>query len=388
VRPEAAQWLKRALELREAHPGCDLDAARLAALYEDLGDAHFESGHVDQAIETLENALRACPDASPTEAGRRYRKLGSALVLTPQVARATLAYLDAERVMGEPTPDKPDEWWAEWLAVELERCWGHYYAAEFDGLTELAERIRPFVDAHGSAAHRGALYDCLQIGDEGISRYVTSERGLEYAHKCEVAYRDDGGPRERCNGRCVLSLALLWLPDHPDEARIQLRQYLRLAEECGEVVHQLEALFGLAMWHRWHGHVGEVRELAERSLALNSGKNLGCYTPCAQGNLAWIAYRDGELESARELASEALATIERDEEHVMAFQWQMRWPLLGIALRSGDLDEATTQAKSMLREDQQAMPGPLEAALADFLAASTVVAAEPALLLAREQGYL
>lgn len=156
---------------------------------------------------------------------------------------------------------------------------GQYYSAEFAGLARLAERIRPFVDANGSSAHRGAFHNCLWIGDEGVNRYVTSERGLEYALSSEKAYRLGGGPRERCVGQWGLSLALLWLPDHPDEARTQMRRYLRLAEEVGEVTDQLEALWGLATWHRWHGHIQQVRELAERSLALNTGKNISCYTP-------------------------------------------------------------------------------------------------------------
>ena len=292
---EAAQWLERALELRETCPGCAPSAPDLAVLYEDLGDAQFAGGHIDQAVEAFEDALRAYPDASLPDAGRRYRKVGGALVLTPQVARATLAYLEAERVMGEPTPDRPTEWWEEWLTVELERCWGHYYAAEFDGLVELAERIRPFVDAHGSSAHRGAFYNCLWIGAEGVSRYVTSERGLEYALASAEAYRRAGSLRQRCEGEWVASLAFLWLPRHPDEAETHLRRFLHLSQELGDITGQLEALWGLAKWHRWHGHVEQVRELAERSLALNSGKDIACYTPSALGNLAWIAYRAGEF---------------------------------------------------------------------------------------------
>ncbi len=385
---DAAQWLERALELRTAYPGCTLEPPRLAALYEDLGDAHFESGHVDQAVEAFENALRAYPEAPSTDAGRRHRKLGGSLVLTPQVARATLAYMEAERVMGEPAPDRPAEWWEEWLTVELERCWGHYYAAEFDGLADLAERIRPFVDARGSSAHRGAFYNCLWIGAEGATRYVTSERGLEYALTSTEAYRGAGSLLKQCEGEWVSSLALLWLPDHPDEAETQLRRFMSLAERIGDITFQLEALWGLAMWHRWHGHVERVRELAERSLNLDRGRDIACYSPCAQGNLAWIAYRAGELEQARELAGQALAAMECDQEHVFSFQWHMRWPLLGAALAFGDLESATAQAWALLRPDQQAMPGPLEAALADFLREPSAGTAESPLMLAREHGYL
>lgn len=391
---EAAQWLERALELQETYPGCSPSAPALAALHEDLGDAQVAGGHIDQAVEAFENALRVCPDASLPDAGRRYRKVGGALVLTPQVARATLAYLEAERVMGEPTPDRPCAWWEEWLSVELERCWGHYYAAEFDGLLELAERIRPFVDAHGSSAHRGAFYNCLWVGAEGVSRYVTSEQGLEYALASAEAYRSAGSLRDRCEGEWVAGLAFLFLPGHPVEAETHLRRFLQLSQELGDITAQLEALWGLAKWHRWHGHVERVRELAERGLALNSGKNIACYTPSAQGNLAWVAYRAGELERARELASEALAAIERDEEHAFAYQWLMRWPLIGVGLASGELDETMIHARALLQPNQQAMPADLEETMRRFLDEETAgdrsvrQTREEMLVLAEASGYL
>jgi eukaryotic-like serine/threonine-protein kinase len=385
---EAARWLEHGLGLRDIYPGCGGGPAEVAALYEELGDAHFLAGHLDPAVEAFERALQSHTDASPVDTGRRYRKVGGALVLTPQVARATLAYLEAERVMGEPGPNQPPEWWEEWLAVELERCWGHYYAAEFDGLARLAERIRPFVDARGAAHHRGAFYNCLWIGDEGVNRYVTSEYALGLARRSAEAYHAAGSLRSRGEGQWVISLALLWLPDHPKEALTELRRFVSLAEELGDATIHLESLWGLTMWHRWHGQTARVRELAEQSLALDSGKDIACYTPCARGNLAWVAYRAGDREQCRELATAALAAIQGDEEHVMAFQWHMRWPLLGAALAARDLEQAVAQAQALLRPDQQAMPGPLEVALAGFVAAPSAAAAEPFTALAAEHGYL
>lgn len=390
---EAAQWLQRALELREGYPGCSLEPPGLALLYEDLGDAHFESGQIDQAIRAYEEALRTDPGASVAEsslpaAARRCRKLGGALVLTPEVARAKSAYLEAERIMGEPTPCRPPDWWTEWLDVELERCWGHYYAAEFDGLRELAERIRPFVDAHGNSVHRGGFYNCLFINEAAMNRYVTGPQGMEYALASAEAYRSARDARERCLGLWVMSMARVWLPDHPDEARIAVHRYLQAAEGLGEVTDQLEALWLLAMWHRWHGHVGRVREVAERSLDLNHSRNISCYNPSAKGNLAWAAYRAGQLEQARALAREALETTERDEEHVFSFQWLLRWPLIGAGLALGDLDDAAAHARRVLRPDQQAMPERLETALAAFLAAPSAGTTESVQALAHEYGYL
>ena len=88
------------------------------------------------------------------------------------------------------------------------------------------------------------------------------------------------------------------------------------------------------------------------------------------------------------MASEALAAIERDEEHAFAYQWLMRWPLIGVGLASGDLDNATTHARALLRADQQAMPEVLEAALTRFLADPSAGTAESLQILAQEHGYL
>jgi DNA-binding winged helix-turn-helix (wHTH) protein/tetratricopeptide (TPR) repeat protein len=385
---DSAYWLQRALELRVCYPTCTLQPPELAALYEELGDAQFESGHVEQAADAFQDALRSDPEAAPIDMGRRYRKLGGVLVLTPRVTRATLAYLEAERVMGEPAPDKPEEWWEEWLGMELERCWGHYYAAEFAGLVELAQQIRPFVDSRGTAAHRGALYNCLWIGEHGAHRYVTTEKGLEYAQMSLEAYFADGRLRSKCEGEWVISLALLWLPEHPDEAETHLRRFLTLSEEYGDITFQMEARWGLAMWHRWHGHVERVREHAEKNLALDAGRNVACYAQSAKGSLAWVAHREGDFELARRLASEALAKVEHDEEHAFAYQWLIRWPLIGVHLAAGEMEEAAAHARALLDPGQQAMPGPLEESLTHFVAKPKAATGQATARLARQHGYL
>ncbi len=82
----------------------------------------------------------------------------------------------------------------------------------------------------------------------------------------------------------------------------------------------------------------------------------------AQANLAWVAWREGDMDEAQTLAQAALDSWQRSQ-LVHAFHWTGRWPLLAMALDADRLSEALDHARAMLDPMQQKLPRPMESAL-------------------------
>jgi hypothetical protein len=111
-------------------------------------------------------------------------------------------------------------------------------------------------------------------------------------------------------------------------------------------------------------------------------------------NLAWAAWRDGNLAAAEQEARRAVGlwqSLSLD----FPLEWVAAWPLAAVSLEAGRLDEAIELAERMLRPSQQKLPAPLESALAEAVQAwragrvdEARAAMNGAARPARELGYL
>ncbi len=114
----------------------------------------------------------------------------------------------------------------------------------------------------------------------------------------------------------------------------------------------------------------------------------------ARGNLAWIAWREGDLAEAEEQGQTALELWQKSP-FVYAFHWTALLPLLAIALEKEALAEALNHARALLHPQQQKLPDPLEAALEAALQAADDGGTEAAgqhlervIQVAKEEAYL
>jgi hypothetical protein len=113
-----------------------------------------------------------------------------------------------------------------------------------------------------------------------------------------------------------------------------------------------------------------------------------------RGNLAWLAWREGDLAEAEKQARTALELWDRSA-FDYAFHWTARFPLLVMAVEKDALDEALDHARALLHPQQQRLPEPLEAALEAAIQAGEEQGAgaagghlERVIQVAKETGYL
>ena len=140
---------------------------------------------------------------------------------------------------------------------------------------------------------------------------------------------------------------------------------LALAEQTGDVVHQSRCLTYLTVLYRKQGRLDQVRQYVSRSLAAATAGEMDEYIGMAKANLAWVAWREGDLAQAKADGRAALELWRRlpPAHSSCAFQWAVLWPLVGVALAHNQTLEAIECAQRMLEPTQQYLPAPLAAAV-------------------------
>ena len=118
------------------------------------------------------------------------------------------------------------------------------------------------------------------------------------------------------------------------------------------------------------------------------------YIGAAQANLAWLAWRARNLDAVQQHGAAALSAWQKLPVGYM-FEWTGRWPLIGVALLAGNLNQIITHAQVLLDEHQQRSPDALETALSSALLVGSngTIEAMRAIFdsvatLAEEYGYL
>jgi tetratricopeptide (TPR) repeat protein len=167
-----------------------------------------------------------------------------------------------------------------------------------------------------------------------------------------------------------------------DEAEQELQATLALAHRTENPEQQVYALTWLSIVRRKRGRLEAVREYASRTLAAAEAALMPVHVGVSQANLAWVAWREGNLAEAEKLARAAVASWQKSQ-WAYAFQWTAYWPLLAMALDRHQIPEALDHARAMLDPHQQRLPAELEAALEEARARL-----QRAARLAQGTGYL
>jgi hypothetical protein len=167
-----------------------------------------------------------------------------------------------------------------------------------------------------------------------------------------------------------------------------------LAERTGDISLEARCLTYLTIVGRKRGQFDAVHAYAERSLQVAMAEHMPDYMGAAHANLAWLAWRAGNLPEARAHGQQAL-TAWRETSLVFASEWTALWPLIGVALTENQVAQAAEYARALLDQKQQRPPEVLEVALEATVRAADIgdleavrVAITHALSPARALGYL
>jgi class 3 adenylate cyclase/tetratricopeptide (TPR) repeat protein len=268
----------------------------------------------------------------------------------------------AEQELG-PASDPPELLWlSAWVAVQQARMSVLYWINDTETYARLIERVRPFVEAHGSAEQRASFLISVFSMSVLRERYLLSDETVALARAAYEAAQE-AEPSPFWWAVFDLGFALLWHGDL-DEATAVLAESLAESERRGDATTRSRALTYLMAAARKRGDVDAVREAVGPVIERAREASLPEYEAMAIANRAWVAWRAGNQEQA---ATDAQAALRMWEELPVRylFEWMALWPLLAMALASQRTEEAVNYARGMLAPRQQQLQEPVPALLED-----------------------
>jgi DNA-binding SARP family transcriptional activator len=397
---EAIETYERALALLEDAPpdACPATWRRemAAQLRENLGDVLEWIGSHAAARAAYQAALAYVPREDCFRQAHLHRKTGNIWRLQSHYEEALGTYDLAEIVLGPAPAEAAREWWQEWMQIQLERMWTYYWLGQWREISELADQVRPAMEQHGTSAQCVSFFLSLASMYNRRDRYVVSEETLAFCRTALAISQETEDPSKIAWARFMLGFSQLWHGDL-NGAEKQMQAALALAEQTGDVVHQSRCLTYLTVLCRKRDQLARTRQYASQSLAVANTAQMQEYIGMARANLAWVAWREGDLSQTEAEGQAALDLWQQlpATHSSCAFQWTARWPLVGVALARDRISEAVADARPMLEPNQQHLPNRLASIVEQAIEAweegnpaAAHARLEQAIELAQELGYL
>jgi DNA-binding SARP family transcriptional activator len=362
---DAVAHLRRALVLLDSLPATAASEAwrrrTKSALEESLGDVLDLMGQRAVSIAAYRAARSTSPPDDVVGQARVQRKEGHGHE-SQQDYPAALALFDGAEAALSSEPTVPnDEWWQEWIEIQIGRARVHYWTANDEAMSSVTTRLGPVVERWGAPTQRASYLQWLVNARQRRERYTPSDETLALSrtalHAAEVA-----GPSGRdAHARFVLGFVLLWRGELA-EAEEHLLAARAAAERAGDTALRIRSIVYLATLNRLARRREAAYALACEALALLRATEILEYVGAAQAHLAWASLRGGDAVAAAEHARVAVEAWRRTAS-VYPFAWQALWPLVELAVGRADLAEAVRHVSALLDPKQQRLPEPLTDAL-------------------------
>ncbi len=381
--PETAlNWLAAALDRAER---AGAGAAAVAEVKEREGDVLALDGNAESARDSYKDAVALADGDGLTEA-RLHRKIGSAWVLRHHFdAGLDEFHLAVARLDEFPETQRDEAWRGERFDVVLEEMMLNYWRNRPEEIARLVKECGSEIERYGTTQQRGGLLRAQLMQSYRETRYAVGEQHVAMARQYAALATSELDPGRQAFQIFSLGFTLLWHRDD-DEAVSALTRSLRLARRGADVVTEARVLTYLAVAERFRGNVEPVRDWSDQARALSVRIGMIEYEGAAAGNHAWVARRDGDLESARERAVEAL-DLWLELTLVYAMQWIARFPAIAAEHALGNDGAAADHLAALAEPTQMALPEPVASLLAEAAAAPERDAIARLLRAAEAMGY-
>ncbi len=391
---DARILIQRGLELVEK-----LDLAEeqhfevVERLWENLGDLHLLSAEHKEALADYRKAQENISPQMKIVRARLFRKTAETFKEEQHYSDTLEFCQKAEAILGKQPEGDFDQWWDEWIDVQIEKVWAYYWLAQWNELEALVERISVVVNVRASGISRMQFLMASCLMNLRKYRYVVSNEMLTNSKESLEISQKLGSLHNQMECQFELGFLYLWRYELK-KAEDHLLTSLDLAKNAGDVFFQTLSLTYLAVLNRFRGQVEEVSSYTQQMQQLAESAHMPDYLATAKANLAWIALRRGDLVSAKHLAIEALA-IWHDSPMVYPFQWLALWTLIEVALNRGDEKEVWDYLSVLIAETQQQPQQAVDDLLQESAkhqmrgyGSEAISSLKKAVSIAKESGYL
>jgi len=387
LKEETLRYLDRALGLLDERAGMPA-----AEIWEERGDALHALGDSSEAEAAYRRSAALAPGDDGLRAARLHRKRGDALKKLCRYDEAGEAYAVARArlpVAGtSPGPGTAPEVIDEWLSLALNHMDYYYQIDDLHTMEQLARVVEPVVKKHGSPVARGLF--SVSLAEAGVlrDRFVSSDETI--AHAEDYVATAEGLDDRAVLGHARFCLGFCHFCRRDLEKAEELLQFvLSTGREARNPSLQTLALAYLTFVFRLGRQTGEVRRYAELALSMAEANDYPNYVASSRAHLGWLAWREGDPATTRELGELAVAFWDR-QQPTYPFQWAALWPLMAVALDEGRPEQAVDCARRLLESHQQDLPRPLKGIVQEASSGGPGAAAalREAVEMARDFGYL
>ena len=362
---EAIASYRWALELLGGDPVAPV--SRAAEFWLKLGDIFLRTGRLAEARPALQEAASLSFHSAPVLAARAYCSLGQVETGDHRHEEA-FAALDAAAELLEASADKnADDWVGTWLDVQFALAGVHYWRNEPELQAAVLARVRPVVEARGTARQKTHFYTSVGIQRFRASRYLVDESILADVRSGWAAAVEGGLENEFYVARFEVGFALLWRGDLIG-AQAELEGALAVTRRAGDKPMELRCLTYLACARLRQHDVAAVKEMAPQNEELARAFVFPEYVGMARAMLSWVTWKEGRFAEAELLGQEALEKWRTGAAHY-PFYWVALWPLMAVRHAGGRYEEAVAAARELLSPDQMRLPLELETTVDSAVAA-------------------
>jgi serine/threonine protein kinase/tetratricopeptide (TPR) repeat protein len=358
----AASYQEALREVHKAEADSTDRAALLKEILERLGDTQALAGRPAEAQQALTEAL-VMSGSDPLTGARLHRKAGKVLTTTKAHSKALRHFDHAAVLLGTvDTSHKHDErWWDEWMLLQTERVWTHYWLGDTQQMGELIEAVRPVVLARGSANHRAQFLGAMVNARMRQERYRHSRETVALASQALEASREVGNIAQACAAQFMLGFVLLFHGSFHEGAH-HLQQAVQGALQIGDVPLWTRSQSYLAVARRRLGDLTQCEQDTRELLGARGVAQMTDYVGVAEANLAWAAFKVGDFAGVKTHGEAALEAWDHPPA-LYPFQWLARWPLLAAAAATGSVPDAAEHLRALLDPRQQMLEQSTEGAV-------------------------
>ncbi len=358
---DAVALLERGLSLAQALNDREPVCPDIAALWEELGDIRELGARHEEAREVYERARSVTLAGQRVTLARLWRKAAVTWREQRRYAEALDACRRAEDLLQAPPSTEDADWWAEWLEVQVERVWAHYWLAQWEAMDALVIGLEPAVRARATGASRMRYLTASCLMNLRKGRYRVTDEMLANSRESLSLAETYGRTVNRIESRFELGFLHLWRLEL-DAAGEHLHSALALAETAGAVPMRVLSLTYLTVLCRFRGDADGTRDYAQRAGEAAAAARMDDYVAASLANRAWLAWRRGDARSAEALGRQALALWQQSP-LVYPAQWQGLLPLIAIACAQKRYAQAFAWLAALLDPTQQLLQEPLNALL-------------------------
>lgn len=328
-----------------------------AKLNEDLGDVLTLTGCHEAARLALERALTFLTAIEVVPRSRMYRKLGFSHSSQRHFEESARAYDRADEELGDDHDASASEWWEEKVQIQMERMHLFYWQGMTAEMRRLADRFRDAIMQRGAPIQRAKFLKTLALSMLMESRFRPSDACKDLAANAVSEAERAADLSEASHIRFVRGLIQVWREDFGDAIE-HFNPALEFAERVGDIALQARCLTYRTVAYRRIGDVARTRADAGRTISVASQIGMPEYVAMAKANIAWVEWRNGDIQKSEVAAAEALELWHAMEDPY-GFDWMAVWPLVAISFARDDVRGAIDQLKGLFGPHQHPIPDEL-----------------------------